>query len=297
MENTFMETKDIKKRIEDNFKPYWTRIFHVVDDLETGNGMKIKKDNKADIKKLQNVVKSWEAEIDNYHQLVEMDFDLELFDDANEDKYENQEFKDNIFAQTLWTVKSALKSATYDKEMKRYLDHFKATTASDIFVVIKNVLEASDEYIKKLAPNINYNKIREIEQLHLDYLDDESMYLTGVIGLGIRSELLHRLYPANFAIMTRRSLWGMFYLSNEADEFVVDEINNEGTQARTSHNWQYKYDRFVFYNNFLGNLLEIEFKKYKINFKANYRFGYVNMFLNEVHKLHKSTIDTLYSWK
>lgn len=297
MENNFLETKDVKKLMEENFNPYWTRIFNVVDDLETGNGIKIRKDNKEDLKKLQKVVRGWEEEIDKYHQIIEDAFNLELFYHENEDKYDNQEFKDDIFAEKLWTVKSALKNANYDREMIRYRDSFKATTASDIFVVVKNILEASDDYIKNKIPNINYNRIKEIEQLHLEYLNDESMYLTGVIGYGIRSELLHRLYPGSFAIMTRRSLWGMFYLTDEADEFVVDEKNMEGTKSRTSHNWTYEYDRFIYYNNFLGNLLEEKFKKYKISFKPNNRFGYINMFLNEIYGLNKRKIEVLYSWQ
>lgn len=297
MEKSFMKTTEVKKLIEENFDPLWTKIFNVVEDVQTSNGIKIKKDNKEDLKKLQTEIKNWENEILKYHQIAETDFDLYMLDDENDDKYEFQEFKDNIFAETLWTVRSALKNASYDSEMKRYKDNFNTTTAADIFVVVKNILEESDDYVRNKTGKINYNRIKDIDQLYLDYLDDDSMYLPGVIGRGIRSELLHRLYPGNFAIMTRRSLWGMFYLTNEVDEFVIDEISNEGNKSRTSHNWEYEYDRFVFYNNFLGNLLEEKLKKFKIDFKQNYRFGYVNMFLNEIYELNKKKIEVLYSWK
>lgn len=296
METDYNKHKLIKNVIEKNFDIFWTRIFKVVEDYETNTGIKIKKDNKDDLKRLAEKIKKSENEIKDYCEEIRPDFDIELFEDKNDDRYEYQEFKDNIFAQVLWTVKGALRKASYDIEMEVYRENFLRTSAADIFVVVRNILKSTGEYITN-STDINYNMLKNIEQLNLSYLDQENMLLTGVIGLGIRSELLHRLYPGNFAIMTRRSLWGMYYLTNEEQEFVTDELSNDRRRHRTSHNWEYEYDRFMYYNNFIANLLENKLNKFGITMVSNLRFGYVNLFLNEIYNLNKEKIDFLFKWQ
>jgi hypothetical protein len=120
------------------------------------------------------------------------------------------------------------------------------------------------------------------------------MLMANVIGLGIRSELLHRIYPGVFPIMTRRTLWGTYFLTKEA-EFVVDE-NRDG-KSRTSHQWNYEYERFCFYSNFLMNIMEYYLKNHNIRIKDELRFGYINLMLVEYAKKYKDEINKLYTWK
>lgn len=291
----YIKESDMKKVFEKTFEEYWIRIFNIVEEKEI-YGKTIKKDNSLELKKLRETVSQWEKTIIEYCNETKSDFDLDLFDDNNDERYEFQEFKDNIFAKDLWTVKSALKNAKFDEELKKYRDQFLKTSAAEIFITVKDILLKTSEYVYSIAKNINYNRISDIKQLKIDYLNDENMLLTGVIGLGIRSEILHKLYPGNFALMTRRSIWGSYFLSSEAEEFIKDEKGIDGKKQRTSHNWEYEYDRFLFYNNFVGNLLENKFNKYDIKMKQNLRFGYVNMFFNKVSDMHKTEIDSLFQW-
>ncbi|MFW6015637.1 MAG: hypothetical protein ACOCRK_04310 [bacterium] len=292
-----LELKEIKKRLEKNFDSYWTRITGIVDDYETENGIKIKKDNKAEIKKLKQLIKDWEEEIEEYCDEIREYFNLEYFDETDVMVYEYQEFKDNIFAEVLWTVSSALRNAAFDEEMVRYRESFLRTSAADIFMVVKNILTKTRDYINNYVTNINYNRINKIEHLKVEFLTEEEMLLSGVIGYGIRSEILHRLYPGHFGMMTRRSIWAMYYFSNEAEEFITDEKSVDDKKQRTSHDWEYDYLRFLFYQNFIANLLEAKLNKYNISIKRNFRFGYVNLFLNQIYYLHKEEIDVLYKWQ
>lgn len=292
----YRKISEMKNILEEAFEEYWIRIFNIVDETIV-NGKKIKKNNDAEILNLKCVIPKWENTIIGYCDQLKPSFDLELFSEENDERYEYQEFKDNIFAEELWTVKSALKNANYDPELQQYKDQFLKTTAFDIFITVRDILRKTELYIKNEALNVNYNKINSIEQFKVDYLNQDNMLLAGVIGLGIRSEMLHRLYPGNFPIMTRRSLWGMYFLSKEAEEFITDEKSNDGKKQRTSHNWEYEYDRFLYYNNFIANLLDHKLTKHGIKMKQNLRFGYVNIFLDNISKIHKSQIEAMFRWE
>ena len=65
---------------------------------------------------------------------------------------------------------------------------------------------------------------------------------------------------------------------------------------RVSHNWQYDYARFTYYNNYIGNLLQKKLEKFEIQLEPELRFGFVNLFLVELAVLHKSDIKVLHEW-
>lgn len=283
--------KDMKKILEEQFKVIWGEAFEIIEagDLHIRN-FTIKKDNKKEIEALKKRLSEMEQEVIKYRDECISHFNESIMAAYEEDL---SAFKDEIFANKLWTVHSAL----YDKsnpELDRYRDSFNNATASEIYEHVKAILIATRDYVKNVFPKIPIKTIRKIEDLKLDYLNDDDMTMSGVIGLGIRSELLHRLYPGIFPIMTRRTLWGMFFLTNQ-DEFVVDE-NRDG-KSRTSHQWNYEYDRLCFYNNFLMNIMESYLAKHKIKIKQELRFGYINLMLVEYAKKHSKEIDKLYSWK
>lgn len=295
MSKEYLPLKDVKCIIEENFPIYWARIFKIIDDFVLPSGIKVKKDNRAACSELKNLLSTWEKKVQIYRDEIAGDFGLDLFDEDNEEAYEYQEFKDTIFSVKLWTVSSALR--TKDPQLERYKAQYLRTPAKDIFVTTYNILKGALNYMNNEASSINFHKLASIEELKYDFLDEDDKLLTGVIGLGIRSEILHRLYPSHFTIMTRRSLWGMYYLTGELDEFVDDSPPFDG-KVRTEHNWNYNYKRFSFYNNFLCNLIEEKINK-TCGFKLDQslRFGYVNHFLTMIHEQHKQEIEVLTAWQ
>ncbi|MGB3466147.1 MAG: hypothetical protein WBA74_12795, partial [Cyclobacteriaceae bacterium] len=123
-----------------------------------------------------------------------------------------------------------------------------------------------------------------------------NMFLTNIIGYGIRSEILHKLFPAFFPIMTQRTLWAMYFLSDKAREFIAIEHKSRSGEMRVSHNWQYDYPHFAFVNNVVGNLLKEKLLTYDITLNSDIWYGYINMFLVEIAKDHKDEIKTLHTW-
>lgn len=294
MERKYNELAEIKKLIEKNFPYYWTTLFGIVNNgyVTAPNGIKVRKDNKESVKNLKSLVSKWENDIINYRDPFYELFNLELFDEDNDEKYEYQEFKD-IFAKVLWTVRGALNSS--DPDLETYKSKFHHTTGAEVFNTVREILLATDKHMTHTAPSINFKRISKIDQLKLSYLNEDEMFLPGIIGLGIRSELLHRLYPSHFAIMTRRSGWAVYYMTDECDEFVIDE-EFDG-KYRTSFYWEYDYDRFNYFCNFICNLLEENFAKNGLVMKQNLRFGYVNMFLNGIYVHHKEQAEFLNKWR
>nr|WP_144925372.1 hypothetical protein [Paenibacillus bovis] len=290
----YSDLKEIKKKIEDNFPIYWKEVFGIVNKGEVvlPNGIRVTKDNSKEVKILKATINKWNKEIDKYQEEFVDYFDLELFNEDNDEVYEFQEFKD-IFATKLWTVKGALR--TPDPDLDLYKSKFQQTTGAQIFNTVREILLETDNYMRNVAEKVNFKRVKTIQDLKLDFLDEENMFLPGIIGLGIRSELLHRIYPSHFAIMTRRSGWAMYYLTDESEEFVIDE--EQDGKARTSFYWEYEYDRFTYLCNFLCNLLEENLNKYNITLNQQKRFGYINLFLNEIFQQNKEKADFLTKWK
>ncbi|MBZ0196721.1 MAG: hypothetical protein K8F28_05230, partial [Ignavibacteriaceae bacterium] len=283
--------KEMKKKLDENFPLLLKETFGILESENlTLGGMRVVQDNKKEIKELKDKVKNVEDEIEadikecRYHfsdeNLIAMEEDLDAF-------------KNNVFGEKLWTVRSSLRDMS-NPELERYRDSFDNATPREIYVCVKEILNKSKEYVKEKFTKIDMRRVLKIEDLQLDYLDDEDLLLSGVIGLGIRSELLYRMYPKVFPIMTRRSLWGMYFFTN-ADEFIIDE--NKDGRSRTSHQWNYEYPRFCFYANHLTLLLEKKFQNYKIQMNQDLRYGYLNFMLVEYAKTKKKEIEKLYTWE
>lgn len=289
--NEPIPVKEMKKILEQNFNSLWMESFGILeeDNVMLG-GIRVKKDNKGDIERLKGKIKRMEVEVQGYKSECYQNFNAEMLEIMNDDL---SAFKNNVFGEKLWTVRSSLHDMS-NPELDRYRESFDNATPKEIYVCVKHILEETKNYIENIFPKISLSSIQNIEDLKLEYLNEDEMLLGGVIGLGIRSELLHRMYPAVFPIMTRRSLWGMYFLTSE-NEFIVDE-NFQG-KSRTSHQWNYDYARFCFYTNFLTNIMETYLKKYKIKMDMTIRFGYLNLMLVEYSAKHKSEIDDLYRWK
>ena len=241
--------------------------------------------------KIASVIQDWESEIDNYSKTLISKFNpekMEIAEDYTED------FKNNVFGSILWTVSSARK--TNNPDLAKYKMHFREASAEEVFETVNSILNASHQYVNDVAQVIDYKTIKNQSDLKLDYLDQETMFMNKIIGFGIRSELLHRYYPAYFAIMTQKSLWAMYFICDTAKEFITIEQQDRKGLMRASHNWQYPYERFTFLMNELANELELWVAGFGIKLKPQYRFGYVNMFLSAIDKSHKQDINLLHQW-
>lgn len=243
--------------------------------------------------KVATKLAEWEEEISTYNKQVVDKFNPQKMVIAGDNL---EIFKKNVFGKILWTVSSAIKPIP-NPDLARYKVDFREADPEDIYNTVNAILNAAHSYVKTVTPAISYKSIAEIADLRMAYLDEEGMFMNKIIGYGIRSELLHRYYPANFAVMTQKSLWAMYFICDSLKEFITIEQKNRKGIMRVSHNWQYPYGRFNFIMNELANELEKWFAVYKIKLKPEFRFGYVNMFLSAIHKMHKPDIDLLHAWE
>jgi len=249
-------------------------------------------DNKTATKKnLMQVVHDWENEVKKYN-----DSFREQFSVAKMLKYEDymEDFKNKAFSKDLWTVGAALK--THDPDLARYKMDYRDADAEEIYNTVNGIFNAARDYAEIETPEIDYPTLTSVDELQMDFLNDDGMFMNKVIGFGIRSEILHRYYPAFFPIMTQPNLWAMYFIYERDNEFITIENKVRMKKMRVSHNWQYPYDRFTFLMNVISNELIKWFGDYGIVLKPEYRFGYVNKFLSKITDLHKADIKLLHEW-
>lgn len=241
--------------------------------------------------KLPSVAQQWSDKINDYHSSF-----AKVFNPAKMDLYQDflEDFKNKVFAKELWTVKAALK--TPDPDLARYKKDYRDANTQDIFNTVNGILNAAHSYSTEVSKHIDYSSLVKVNDLQMDFLNEETMFMNKVIGFGIRSEILHRYFPALFPIMTQPSLWAMYFICESNNEFITIEKRTREGKMRVSHNWQYPYDQFSFLMNVISNELFNWFKDYGVKLDSNLRFGYVNMFLSSISDLHKADTKMLHEW-
>lgn len=240
-----------------------------------------------------NTIKRWETEIEE---------DLSAFNVAfNKKRWKLFQkipinFRDNVFT-TLWTVGAALRSP--DPELARYKLAYYNTSGVEIFNTYKNIVNEVEDYIKDEFNDIDLLEIRSVDDLKQDFFHRESMHLTGVIGFGIRSEFLHKHYPHIFSLMTRRSHWGMYFLTS-AEEFIQMEkgYGKHSGEFRFVNQYSYDYPRFNFYSLYISHVI-FDYVHGKTNIKLNeeLRMAYANYFISNIFAMNKPTYQLYNEWR
>lgn len=292
--NIYKDMKEMEGVINTKFISYFDEAFNVGDknEIEFIGDIKIKKDRTNKKKDIISLLNRWETEIIEYNKSFNKIFGpdkLKVYESILDD-FKNKQFRNN-----LWTVSAALR--TKDPDLARYKKDFGSAIDEEILETLKSILNSTDQHVNSISKQINYDNIKSIGDLQLEYLEHEEFFMKGIIGFGIRSEILHRKYPEHFPIMTQRSLWGMYFLTSLAPEFITIEEKTRKGIMRVSHNWTYDYARFTFYNNYIYQLLSNKLRQeYNIEMNPELRFGYCNLFLIEISKYHKDDIKELHQW-
>ena len=282
---SYEQFKDIEKKIKVNFPSYWTKLYGIIETRSAISGnITVSKDNKnkQEVQRLKNKVADWEKEITEYSSKLK-DVFLKI------DEIPADELKNEVMPEELWTVGSALSS--YDNELWLFKQHYEEMSAYKVKETVEHIIGAIKSYQSKLPAPVSSNKVIKPASLGFDVLVPDETLRKGVIGKGIRSEILHKLAPEYFSLMTRRSIWALFFFSDEASEFVVDQTK-EG-KFRTVHNWDYLYDYFTYYNHVVFELMKQNLEKHKITLKPELKYGYVNLFLVDIFKSHAKDIEDL----
>lgn len=279
----YLPFRDIENKIRNNFPSYWAKLYGIVEPKSAiSEHITFTKNNKEEVKKIKEKVEDWGRQIINYCQPLQEEF--KHFDELGADELHN-----DILRENLWTVGSALDS--HDNDLWWFKDSYQKMESFKIKDAVKNIIEAAERYRDKLPTAVTKNNITKPEALGFELLSPDKTLLPGAIGKGIRSEILHKLMPQYFALMTRRSIWALFFLSDEAQEFVVDQtVDNK---SKTVHNWDYLYERFTYFNHIVFELIQESLGKQKIKLLPELKYGYTNLFFVDIFKSHRHDIDDL----
>lgn len=278
MELHYEDLPELIKSMTSKAHDYFETMFHGNNKAETKN-------------KIIDQLHEWGNEVENYHKSFEIVFNPEKM--AKYQRFK-EDFRTKTFRNNLWTVKAAL--GTRDPDLATYKANFRNADPGEIYSTVAGILDASHEYVSTVASHLNYPTITHQDELQMAYLDNQEMSMKQIIGFGIRSEILHRYYPQYFPIMTQQNLWAMYFICESANEFIRIEQKVRAGQMRVSHNWQYPYERFTYLMNELANQFRIWIGDLDLKWDEKYRFGYINLFLAHIHKIHKAEIRLLHEW-
>lgn len=181
-------------------------------------------------------------------------------------------------------------------ELQEWQKSFRSAKGRDLLEVFSNVLEFRQDW-EKQHPEAKYASFNDVAEFELDPLDgDESMTLTNVIGMGIKSIVLYHLDSGRLPQRARSDLYGLYFLSgmetfslpSRTSEFLM--INDREPASNGSlimeHNFWYPYSLFSLYALRIYRWMDAEMRAAGGGLDPHVRYVFVAHFLNEVCSEH-----------
>lgn len=214
-----------------------------------------------------------------YIKILDPDYLEECRSDYNDFKKSDLRNKIPIIRKTLSSKK---------KELEKYKIEFNNSDPKLLLEIILNITKRSKDFD-------SYDEINYLDEM-FDFDDDDYYTYFKVIGNGIKSHFLYKLNPKLFPNRSRNAIFSLWYLVDKMDfdckessEFLMIDRNKSTTQE----NYYYPYFMFAHYASLIADYLRKQFAKYKVKFDENYRFVYVNAFLEYIANKHSDEIEYL----
>lgn len=235
-------------------------------------------------------IAKFEKDRDKYKIILDPEYLEQAGDDPPSFKNTTLKNKCPIILQTLQNTPA--------KELDKYRRAFKAADPADLYATTKNIMRFTrDHYANKFDAK-THEMIDTLDGLGLSELSDEKYIAFGVIGGGIRSQFMYKLYPDAYPYRGRESVWAFWYLTKKKtfgckqdSEFLM--INRK--ESTTQQNYYYPYDLFAFYALQVFKLMNDEAAKNSYALPLDYRYVPVEAFLSFVARSHQPEIDALKS--
>lgn len=292
--------EEMKKNISDYFQQYVdTEGGHVVHESEMDALVakfsstakpknKIKNHQKSLQIILMEAIKDFENERDQYLSIL----NLESFKDY---KLDVNSFKNTILRNQIPIIRKTLQNKMA-KELDKYRIAFKNSQSGELFEVCERIITLAVDWKNDRYNDQKFEKIDTLDDFNYYELDEDEFAVFGVVGGGIKSHFIYKLYPEMFPNRSREAVWALYYLSNkknfgckEDSEFLMINIKEGNTQQ----NYFYPYALFSFYALRIFNYLKELYAKHGVILPAEYRFVAVDCFLSFVSRSHQSEIDLL----
>lgn len=237
---------------------------------------------------LREAIEDFEKERKPYQEILDLG-------SLEEYKHDVNSFKNTVLKNQIPIIRKTLKNIQA-KELDKFRAAFNAAKPGHLFEITSNIVELANEWRSKRYDGIKFESIDSCEELDFHLFDEEKYTAYGVIGGGIKSQFIYKLFPEMFPSRSREAVWALYYLTNskkfeckEESEFLM--INeNEGT---TQQNYFYPYGIFSFYALRIFNKLKELFATHQISLPIEYRFVPVDDFLSFVSRSHQEEIDIL----
>ncbi len=244
----------------------------------------------------EKAVSDYEKEAEKYRRF----FDLEALEEYHDDP--------NAFKQALSRdvpiIANTLRSRR--TELKEWQKSFRRARAKDLLAVFESVLDFIGEWrkahpIEKYVQHAFASKPSGFELDPLD--DDETMFITNVIGMGIKSIVLFHLHPERLPPRGRNGLYGLYFLSkmqnfglpSSSSEFLmVNDVNPTPDGSITmDHNFWYPYGLFSLYSLRVYNWIEVRSQEVGVTLDPRLRFVYSDRFFDAVCTQHQADLRTM----
>lgn len=290
----------IKQIIPEYFQRYIdTESGHSIQDSEAEKlaekfGASSKPKNKA--KDTNKILKRLLKEsIDDFNKDRQPYLDILDLKSLEEYKRDVNSFKNTVLKNQIPIIRKTLQNKQA-KELDKFRAAFNAAQPGHLFKVTSNIIKLANEWKNDWYNCKDFEKLENCDDLGYYSLDEEEYTAFGVIGGGIKSEFIFKLFPEMYPSRSREAVWALYYLSckkkfgcKEDSQFLM--INaDEGT---TQQNYFYPYGLFAFYALRIYYELKELYAKHGISLPIEYRFVTVDTFLSFVARSHQDEINVL----
>lgn len=292
--------KRVWKEVESSLPRYWDTF--VTAERERTPGAKLAEKfggsfsakESAVISEVFDVaVESYEKEAEKYRKFFDPAAMEEYFDDPNA-------FKQGL-AHDVPVIAKTLRQR--NAQLREWQMHFRASRPKDLLEVFTNVLDFQADWSREHAPT-EYAKHDAPDEFALDPLDDdETMSLLKVIGMGIKSIVLHHLDPERLPPRGRNGLYGLFFLSaknhfdlpSKSSEFLmINDLSptSDGSIIMDQNYW-YPYGTYSVYAIRVFRWIHERAKTSGFTVDPTMRYVYVDRFFESVCDQHVADLQTM----
>ncbi len=237
---------------------------------------------------LKESINQYEKERQPYLDVLDLESLVEYKHDVNS-------FKNTVLKNQVPIIRRTLQNKQA-KELDKFRAAFNSAQAGHLFEITSNIVKLAYQRRNDWYEEETFEKIDTCDELGYYDLDEDGYTAYGVIGGGIKSHFIYKLFPDMYPNRSREAVWALYYLSSkkkfgckEESQFLMINVK-EGT---TQQNYFYPYGLFSFYALRIFNQLRKFNANHGVILPAEYRFVVVDDFLSFVARQHQSEIDVL----
>lgn len=236
---------------------------------------------------LRESIVNYERDRQSYQDILNLEA-------LEEYKHDVNSFKNTVLRKQIPIINKTLNSNA--RELEKFRIAFSHSQAGELFKVTFNIVKLACEWRNDWYEEDKFEEINTCDDLEYYDLDEDEYVVYGVIGGGIKSQFIYKLFPEMYPNRSREAIWALYYLSNkqrfgchEDSQFLMINLQ-EGT---TQQNYFYPYSLFAFYALQIFKKLRVLYSEHGIILPNEHRFVAVDSFLSSVARIHQAEIDIL----